>query len=137
MASENKKALVFSILEFLKKSCDDGTIGQDDQEGIEGKIIDVTDCWGLMLCTILVAMQCIGEAFGVDPTDQAQQEAYSTKPANLLSIFEVYLKTKSKSKGQVPVKTSLLLVLFFLTYSVYRHLQQRLPLNVSIFLTEL
>jgi hypothetical protein len=44
-------------------------------------------------------MQCIGEAFGVDPTDQAQQEAFSTKPANLLSIFEVYLKTKSKSKA--------------------------------------
>ncbi|KAG0164441.1 hypothetical protein DFQ28_009115 [Apophysomyces sp. BC1034] len=82
MASENKKALVFSILEFLKKSCDDGTITQDDQEGIE------------------VAMQCIGEAYGVDPADQVQQEAYSTKPANLLSIFEVYLKTKSKSKAQ-------------------------------------
>ncbi|KAF7721223.1 hypothetical protein EC973_005099 [Apophysomyces ossiformis] len=89
MASENKKALVFSVLEFLKKSCEDGTISQDDQEGIE------------------VAMQCIGEAFGVDPTDKAQQEAYSTKPANLLSIFEVYLKTKSKSKAQsAPVELS-------------------------------
>ncbi|KAI9255177.1 hypothetical protein BDA99DRAFT_442302 [Phascolomyces articulosus] len=84
MAPENKKALVYSILEFLQKSCDDGTINKDDTEGIE------------------VAMQCIGEAFGVDPTDAAQQEAYSTKPANLLSIFEVYLKTKSKSqKGRI------------------------------------
>lgn len=46
-------------------------------------------------------MQCIGEAFGVDLNDPAQQEAYSTKPANLLSIFDVYLKTKSKNKGQV------------------------------------
>ncbi|ORZ23963.1 hypothetical protein BCR42DRAFT_401925 [Absidia repens] len=84
MASENKKALVFSILEFLQKSCTDGTIAADDSEGIE------------------VAMQCIGEAFGVDPSDEAQQETYSTKPANLLSIFEVYLKTKSKSKGPSP-----------------------------------
>lgn len=38
MATENKKALVYSILEFLKKSCDDGTIGQDDVEGIEGAV---------------------------------------------------------------------------------------------------
>ncbi|CAO3611230.1 unnamed protein product [Cunninghamella blakesleeana] len=82
MASENKKALVFSILEFLQKSCTDGTISTDDVEGIE------------------VAMQCIGEAFGVDTSDVTQQEAYSTKPANLLSIFDVYLKTKSKSKAQ-------------------------------------
>lgn len=51
-------------------------------------------------------MQCIGEAFGVDPNDPAQQEAYSTKPANLLSIFEVYLKTKSKTKAQVLVVVS-------------------------------
>lgn len=36
MASENKKALVFSILEFLQKSCQDGTISPDDTEGIEG-----------------------------------------------------------------------------------------------------
>jgi hypothetical protein len=36
-ASENKKALVFSILEFLQKSCEDGTINKDDTEGIEGK----------------------------------------------------------------------------------------------------
>ncbi|KAI9499063.1 hypothetical protein BDB00DRAFT_798154 [Zychaea mexicana] len=88
MAAENKKALVYSILEFLQKSCDDGTISKDDTEGIE------------------VAMQCIGEAFGVDPTDAAQQEAYSTKPANLLSIFEVYLKTKSKTRGQAPASAS-------------------------------
>lgn len=46
---------------------------------------------------MLVAMQCIGEAFGVDPTDEAQKELYSTKPANLLSIFEVYLKTKKNT----------------------------------------
>lgn len=39
MATENKKALVYSILEFLKKSCDDGTIGQDDVEGIEGAVL--------------------------------------------------------------------------------------------------
>lgn len=46
-------------------------------------------------------MQCIGEAFGVDPADEAQKEQYSTKPANLLSIFEVYLKTKKNTAAKV------------------------------------
>lgn len=45
----------------------------------------------------IVAMQCIGEAFGVDADDEAQKKLYSTKPANLLSIFDVYLKTKSSA----------------------------------------
>lgn len=49
-------------------------------------------------------MQCIGEAFSVDPSDPAQQEAYSTKPANLLNIFEIYLKTKAKSRGPAQVQ---------------------------------
>ncbi|KAI8887702.1 hypothetical protein K501DRAFT_174834 [Backusella circina FSU 941] len=83
MATENKKALVFSILEFLQKSCEDGTINKDDSEGIE------------------VAMQCIGEAFGVDASDEAQKQQYSTKPATLTSIFDVYLKTKSKTAAKV------------------------------------
>jgi len=43
-------------------------------------------------------MQCIGEAFGVDAADEAQKELYSTKPANLLSIFDVYLNTKKSAK---------------------------------------
>lgn len=109
MATENKKALVYSILEFLKKSCDDGTIGQDDVEGIEGAVYsqwnngpkEKTRHW--TRC-ITVAMQCIGEAFSVDPSDPAQQEAYSTKPANLLNIFEIYLKTKAKSRGGAQVQ---------------------------------
>ncbi|ORX44958.1 hypothetical protein DM01DRAFT_1177964 [Hesseltinella vesiculosa] len=84
MATENKKALVYSILEFLQKSCTDGTISADDSEGIE------------------VAIQCIGESFGVDVNDPAQQELYNTKPANLLSIFDVYLKTKNKTKAPAP-----------------------------------
>ncbi len=41
-------------------------------------------------------VQCIGEAFGVDPSDQAQVDRLSVKPANLLSIFDVFLKTKDK-----------------------------------------
>ncbi|KAL7319259.1 hypothetical protein PS15m_002417 [Mucor circinelloides] len=88
VATENKKALVYSILEFLQKSCEDGTINKDDTEGIE------------------VAMQCIGEAFGVDAADEAQKELYSTKPANLLSIFDVYLNTKKSAKSPAAAAAS-------------------------------
>ncbi len=41
-------------------------------------------------------VQCIGEAFGVDPANQEQVNRLSVKPATLQSIFEVYLKTKDK-----------------------------------------
>ena len=53
-------------------------------------------------------VQCIGEAFGVDPTDQEQADRLSVKPTTLQSIFEVFLKTKDKisSMGQVPPNTS-------------------------------
>ncbi|KAI0639065.1 hypothetical protein C8Q77DRAFT_1213745 [Trametes polyzona] len=74
----NKQRLVLSIIDFLNQSIQDGTVKQDDKESLE------------------VAIQCIGEAFGVDPTDQAQVDRLSVKPANLLSIFDVFLKTKDK-----------------------------------------
>ncbi|KAG1083743.1 hypothetical protein G6F42_022087 [Rhizopus arrhizus] len=86
VATENKKALVYSILEFLQKSCEDGTINKDDTEGIE------------------VAMQCIGEAFGVDAADEAQKELYSTKPANLLSIFDSPAAAAASSAPKVESK---------------------------------
>jgi hypothetical protein len=45
-----------------------------------------------------VAIQCLGDAFEVDPSDPEQQSKYSTKPATLQNIFDVYLKTKSGKK---------------------------------------
>ncbi|KAG0081709.1 hypothetical protein BGZ90_005620 [Linnemannia elongata] len=78
MADEKQKHLVFSILEFLQTSLNNGTIKQDDSEGIE------------------VAIQCIGEAFGVDLNDAAQAQAYSTKPATLVSIFDVFVNAQKK-----------------------------------------
>ncbi|KAH9912260.1 TPR-like protein [Epithele typhae] len=77
----NKQRLVLSVIDFLNQSIDDGTVKQDDKESLE------------------VAIQCIGEAFGVDPADQAQVDRLSVKPANLLSIFDVFLKTKDKLAG--------------------------------------
>lgn len=42
-------------------------------------------------------MQCIAEAFGVDPDSAEDDKAYSIKPASLVSILDVFLKTKAKS----------------------------------------
>lgn len=60
-------------------------------------------------------MQCIGEAFGVDADDQAQKELYSTKPANLLSIFDVYLNTKKSTKVNSIKDQTLVFVFTYLT----------------------
>ncbi|CAG8440293.1 3063_t:CDS:10 [Diversispora eburnea] len=85
-----KKRLVFSILQFLQQSTKDGTIKkEEDKEGID------------------VAVQCISEAFGVNPEDPDQKALYSTK-VPLLSIFDVAIKTqermtKPSSSRSVPV----------------------------------
>ncbi|KAJ3042548.1 hypothetical protein HDV00_007082 [Rhizophlyctis rosea] len=82
MSDDKKKKLAFAICEYLQQSIQNGAIKADDAEGIE------------------VAVQCIGEAFGVDPTDDEHQKQYSIKPANLLSIFDVYLATQKKVKSE-------------------------------------
>ncbi|PPQ62768.1 hypothetical protein CVT24_000462 [Panaeolus cyanescens] len=83
--SEKQQKLVFAIIDFLNESIKDGTVKADDQEGLE------------------VAIQCIGEAFGVDPSNEEQSKNLSVKPASLQSIFDVYLKTRAKvSHGSSP-----------------------------------
>jgi len=74
----SQQKLVYAIIEFLSKSLQDGTVKQDDKEGLE------------------VAIQCIGEAFGVDPSGKEQSERLSTKPATLESVFDLFLKTRDK-----------------------------------------
>lgn len=76
--ADKKQQLVLSIIDFLNQSIDDGTVKQDDKEGLE------------------VAIQCIGEAFGVDPSDDKQRQRLNIKPANLQTIFDVFLKTRNK-----------------------------------------
>ncbi len=80
MSDTKTQQLVLAIIEFLTASIENGTVKKDDQEGLE------------------VAVQCIGEAFGVDPTDSAQSQRLSIKPATLPSLFQVYLKTRDKAK---------------------------------------
>lgn len=91
----NKQRLVLSIIDFLNQSIKDGTVKQDDQEGLE--VASMYPKHYLRSQTHRYhAVQCIGEAFGVDSSDSAQVERLSVKPATLQSIFDVYLKTREK-----------------------------------------
>lgn len=58
---------------------------------------------------IVRTVQCIGEAFGVDPSNQEQAQKLSVKPATLQSIFDVFTKTRQKvasSSTQAPGSSS-------------------------------
>ncbi|KAI0004105.1 cytoplasmic protein [Russula compacta] len=85
---QQQQRLVLSIIEFLNQSINDGTIREEDKESLE------------------VAVQCIGEAFGVDPTDQEQVDHLSVKPATLQNIFEVFLRTKDRINSTAQVAPS-------------------------------
>ncbi|KAL5534652.1 hypothetical protein ACEPAG_1115 [Sanghuangporus baumii] len=82
--SEKQQRLVLAIIEFLNQSIEDGTVKQDDKEGLE------------------VAIQCIGEAFGVDPNDEQQRNRLSIKPATLMNVFDIVLKTLGSSNAAPP-----------------------------------
>ena len=45
----------------------------------------------------LIIVQCLAESFGVDPDSESDKTTYSLAPASLLSLLDVYLKTKAKS----------------------------------------
>lgn len=88
--SEKQQKLVLAIIDFLNQSITDGTIKQDDKEGLE------------------VAVQCIGEAFGVDPSNEQERERLSIKPASLNSLFDLFLKTRDRmnSSAAAPASSS-------------------------------
>ncbi|KZS96164.1 TPR-like protein [Sistotremastrum niveocremeum HHB9708] len=81
MSEEKTQRLVLSIIDFLNVAIKDGTVKEDDREGLE------------------VAVQCIGEAFGVDPSNKEQSDRLSIKPASLPTIFDLFLKTREKLSG--------------------------------------
>jgi small glutamine-rich tetratricopeptide repeat-containing protein alpha len=107
--ADKKQQLVLSIIDFLNQSIDDGTIKQDDKEGLEVAstfcvlFVTFTFCGSLRTCIYVV--QCIGEAFGVDPLDDKQRERLNIKPAKLQTIFDVFLKTRDKVVSS-PASTS-------------------------------
>ena len=51
-------------------------------------------------------VQCIGEAFGVDASDEAESERLSIKPASLESVFDLFLKTRDKVASSTPPKSA-------------------------------
>lgn len=53
-------------------------------------------CLTVGLTAVSSIVQCIGEAFGVDPSDKGQSERLSIKPATLESVFDLFLKTRDK-----------------------------------------
>jgi len=60
-----------------------------------------------VLTAVISSVQCIGEAFGVDPSDNDQSERLSIKPASLESIFDLFLKTRDKvNSSSAPPKLS-------------------------------
>lgn len=86
--SDKTQKLVLGIIDFLNASIGDGTVKEDDRESLE------------------VAIQCIGEAFGVDPANDGQRTKLSIKPATLPSIFDVYLKTQAKMAASSQASSS-------------------------------
>lgn len=78
-ATPSKQRLALAICDFLSTSVTDGTLAADDQDSID------------------VAVNCIAEAFKVDPTDKkAVAEAIGDQ--NLLKIYGVFEKLQSATK---------------------------------------
>jgi small glutamine-rich tetratricopeptide repeat-containing protein alpha len=50
--------------------------------------------------SFISTVQCIGEAFGVDPSNKEQSQTLSVKPASLQSIFDVFIKTRDKISSE-------------------------------------
>jgi small glutamine-rich tetratricopeptide repeat-containing protein alpha len=90
----------FSI-DFLKTSTEDGTVKEDDKESMEVASesfhLFCVSTPHLVRPDTNTPVQCLAESFGVDPDSESDKSTYSLAPASLLSLLDVYLKTKSKS----------------------------------------
>ncbi|KAL2131792.1 hypothetical protein VTI74DRAFT_4593 [Chaetomium olivicolor] len=75
MATTPKQRLALAICDFLSTSLTDGTLQAEEKDSIE------------------VAINCIGESFSVDPSDQAAvRDAVGSQ--NLFQIYSVYERLK-------------------------------------------
>lgn len=87
MATTTKQRLALAICDFLNTSLTDGTLQADDKDSID------------------VAINCISEAFGVDPTDKAAVSA-AIESQNLLQIYSLYEKLKGAQKPAAGASSS-------------------------------
>ncbi|KAL8280012.1 hypothetical protein RQP46_007593 [Phenoliferia psychrophenolica] len=76
--SGTKKA-AFQILEFLNSAIKDGSVKEDDKEGLE------------------VAAQCISEAFGVDLASTHDAQQYSIAPDTLVSLLDKHVQVQPEA----------------------------------------
>lgn len=75
-ATTSKQRLALAICDFLSTSLTDGTLQAEEKDSID------------------IAINCIGEAFGVDPSDKAAvSQAIGTQ--NLLQLYSVYENLKN------------------------------------------
>lgn len=106
--SEKKQKLVLAIIDFLNQSVDDGTVKADDKESLEvASELDSPEISSFSTNGLIFhAVQCIGEAFGVHPSDQQQVQRLSVKPATLQTIFDVFIRTREKVDSSSSASTS-------------------------------
>ena len=64
-------------------------------------------CWTDRTCHLTnSAVQCIGEAFDVDPTDETQTSRLTIKPASLKTLFNLFLKTQGNMNAPQPAEAA-------------------------------
>ncbi|KAH6856950.1 hypothetical protein B0I37DRAFT_334642 [Chaetomium sp. MPI-CAGE-AT-0009] len=81
MSTTPKQRLALAICDFLSTSLTDGTLTSEEKDSID------------------IAINCIGESFGVDPSDKAAVSS-AVGAQNLFQIYSVYEKLKSASPSK-------------------------------------
>ncbi|KAM5484442.1 Small glutamine-rich tetratricopeptide repeat-containing protein 2 [Microsporum canis] len=84
--SDSQKQLALAIIDFLNTSIKDGTLAAEHSESIE------------------IATSCLGDTFGVDPSDEAAMKD-ALGGQSLLNIYSVYQKVKG-TRNTNPAATS-------------------------------
>ncbi|KAK3306460.1 uncharacterized protein B0T15DRAFT_527275 [Chaetomium strumarium] len=87
MTTTSKQRLALAICDFLSTSLTDGTLQADEKDNVE------------------IAINCIGEAFGVDPNDKAAvSQAIGSQ--SLLQIYSVYETLKNAGPPKPAAESS-------------------------------
>ncbi|KAK3292095.1 uncharacterized protein B0H64DRAFT_346640 [Chaetomium fimeti] len=81
MSTTPKQRLALAICDFLSTSLTDGTLTSEEKDSVD------------------IAINCIGESFGVDPSDKAAVSS-AVGAQNLFQIYSVYEKLKSASPSK-------------------------------------
>ncbi|KAL2200241.1 hypothetical protein P885DRAFT_57124 [Corynascus similis CBS 632.67] len=81
MSTTPKQRLALAICDFLSTSLTDGTLTSEEKDSID------------------IAINCIGESFGVDPSDKAAV-SQAVGAQNLFQIYSVYEKLKNVTSSK-------------------------------------